>query len=61
MKALTLILSIILLNACTSPAKTICRDWPDIPNKDARDVANYITDGKAAWKSCKLAATGVIK
>lgn len=58
MKVMALILFSMLLSACTSPVVTVCRDWPDKPERNERAVANYITDGWAAWKSCKLAAEG---
>lgn len=57
---LCLIALSMLLTACASH-KAIdasglyeCRDWPASPEKPRtqKDVAEYIIDGHAAWKSC---------
>jgi len=59
-KVLILIISFAALSACTSPVKTVCRDWPAVisDNADREDVLVYINHGHAAWRSCKLAAEG---
>jgi len=60
---LCLILPLTLLTACASPkaasapALYECRDWPEAPEKPRTQaiVAEYLTDGFFAWKSCKEA------
>jgi len=61
MAVLSLVSYVILLNGCTTPTASEpsmqIRDWPDKPDNvskmSERDIARYLVEGHAAYKSCK--------
>jgi len=65
MAVLSLAFCVVLLSGCMTPEaadpSTQIREWPDKPDNvskmSERDIARYLVEGHAAYKSCK-AATG---